>query len=254
MTANLPPVIAIAGRMGSGKDTAADFLRREHGYVVVGFADALKRFCATAFWLPHEIFWGPSALRNENLPVPITADQIRDACRYLASPVGSPLLEELFDLNKTPKHQLLQELYTSLAPITPIMTPRRLLQFVGTDWGRRLRPDVWLLQVQKAVNAVANGVIYLPHDGPLQKIRTRFAPASVVIPDCRFYNEAAFVREQIKGKVIWVDASERVHPHEMFAHESEPSAQSLQGEIDHVVPNNGTIEEFCAAIKAVAAP
>lgn len=37
-----PRIIGIAGAIGSGKDTIAGYLAREHGYTRVAFADALK--------------------------------------------------------------------------------------------------------------------------------------------------------------------------------------------------------------------
>lgn len=37
-----PAIIGITGHMGAGKDTLASYFIREHGFVRVGFADALK--------------------------------------------------------------------------------------------------------------------------------------------------------------------------------------------------------------------
>ena len=39
-------VVAFLGAAGSGKDTAADLLVSEFGFVKIAFADVLKRFCA----------------------------------------------------------------------------------------------------------------------------------------------------------------------------------------------------------------
>ena len=63
------------------------------------------------------------------------------------------------------------------------ITPRRMLQTLGTEWGRELvHPDVWV-KAMEAVNAV-------PGYGEL------------VIPDVRFKNEAEFVRAN--GKLIHI--------------------------------------------------
>lgn len=58
-------IIGISGRAGSGKDTAADFLVREYGFVKVSLADELKRICKRVFAFSEEQLWGPSEKRNE---------------------------------------------------------------------------------------------------------------------------------------------------------------------------------------------
>lgn len=63
------------------------------------------------------------------------------------------------------------------------VTPRQLLQTLGTEWGRTLvHPDVW---VRATMNRVAG-------------------MGWVVISDCRFDNEAQAVRAA-GGLVIWID-------------------------------------------------
>lgn len=57
-------LIGIHGRAGAGKDTVADWLVRERGYVRVSLADPMKRFCAEVFGFSEEQLWGPSEHRN----------------------------------------------------------------------------------------------------------------------------------------------------------------------------------------------
>ncbi len=47
----LPRLLCLAGKAGAGKDTLADYLVREHGYVKYRFADPLKRLIADRFGL-----------------------------------------------------------------------------------------------------------------------------------------------------------------------------------------------------------
>ena len=59
-------LIGVSGRAGSGKDTAAGFLVKNHGWVSVAFADVMKRICASVYpFMTRENLWGPSAKRNE---------------------------------------------------------------------------------------------------------------------------------------------------------------------------------------------
>jgi hypothetical protein len=61
---SLVRIIGISGLAGVGKDTAADFLVREYGFVKIGLADPLKRICRDVFAFTDEQLWGPSELRN----------------------------------------------------------------------------------------------------------------------------------------------------------------------------------------------
>lgn len=57
-------IIGICGQAGSGKDTAADFLVKDHGFAKVSFADPMKRFCQEIFDFTDEQLWGASKYRN----------------------------------------------------------------------------------------------------------------------------------------------------------------------------------------------
>lgn len=63
-------------------------------------------------------------------------------------------------------------------------TPRHLMQTLGTEWGRNLiAPDLWLNAMGYRVDSLPHGII-------------------PVIPDVRFEDEAAWVRE--RGKLIHI--------------------------------------------------
>ncbi len=57
-------IIGITGRAGAGKDSIADILVRERGFVKVSLADEMKRTCANWFQWGNETLWGPSERRN----------------------------------------------------------------------------------------------------------------------------------------------------------------------------------------------
>ena len=63
-------------------------------------------------------------------------------------------------------------------------SPRVAMQLFGTEFGRRLNPDLWLVFAEEQINQFSlNG------------------GQSFVIPDVRFENEASFIRNQ--GGVVW---------------------------------------------------
>lgn len=64
----------------------------------------------------------------------------------------------------------------------PHLTPRKLMQTVGTEWGRAMDPDLWVLSFLNRPNVGSN----------------------VVVPDVRFENEAAAVRAA-GGRMIHIE-------------------------------------------------
>lgn len=53
----MPKLLAITGLAGSGKDTIADYLWEEYGYLKIAFADPLKAAAAAMFGLDVEAFY-----------------------------------------------------------------------------------------------------------------------------------------------------------------------------------------------------
>lgn len=53
-----PCLMGLVGVSGSGKDTAADYLRQRYGFRRIAFADPLKGWVRTIFALSDEQLWG----------------------------------------------------------------------------------------------------------------------------------------------------------------------------------------------------
>lgn len=103
-------------------------------------------------------------------------------------------------------------------------SPRELAQTLGTEWGRNLvHQDVWVL----AARRVFENAFVLDDQ-------------IVAIPDVRFENEAAFVRERGVILHLYRDAADgRVG---LVGHESERGVQPAPEDI--MISNNGTIDEL----------
>ncbi|WP_439426631.1 adenylate kinase [Stenotrophomonas sp. T8] len=173
-------IIGITGRARSGKDTLAEFLVSDHGFVKLSFAAPIRAFVADITGLPV------SAMED------------------------GPLKEEPLDwLNG--------------------QTPRRLMQTVGTEWGREMIDrDLW-------VKVVAQKIRQARRDGA----------AGVVVSDVRFDNEAQFIREW-GGQVVQVlrDSAAPVSAH--------ASEAGVQGDlIDTVIDNNGPVHRLRQAAEAL---
>jgi len=98
------------------------------------------------------------------------------------------------------------------------VSPRYMMQTLGTEWGRNLiNPDLWLILAHQR----------LLKNGP-----------GMIIPDIRFNNEADWVRKR-KGQIIHLT---RPNQNYIKAHVSENGIDVMPEDI-HVV-NDGSIEDL----------
>ncbi|CAB4129502.1 hypothetical protein UFOVP116_25 [uncultured Caudovirales phage] len=138
-------VIAVAGLIGSGKDTVAEYLVNEHGFKRESFAGSLKNATAAIFGWQRDLLEGHTA---ESRQWRETVDT------WWATRLGIPNL-----------------------------TPRWVLQYIGTDVLRQhFHDDIWVA-----------GIEY-----KLQKSKE-----NIVISDCRFPNEITALR-RINAQIIRV--------------------------------------------------
>jgi hypothetical protein len=185
-------IIGIAGRAGAGKDTVADILVREHGFVKIALADPLKRACKEFFNFTDEQLWGPSEERNkpdERYP------------RNHSWPNGF-FPTRCLCCNALEGYEPERQCY---------LTPRFALQQLGTEYGRAMFENVW---IDKAIET-ARLLFGLDAPFPNEKSATirgydprRGLIASynlsrcrgVVISDVRFFNELTRIRD-VGGRV-----------------------------------------------------
>lgn len=78
-------IIGITGRIGAGKDTAADYLVKKHGFIKLSFAAPIKRMINVMLGLPSYDLsnWNDREWRNREIP------GIGRTPRYLAQTLGT---------------------------------------------------------------------------------------------------------------------------------------------------------------------
>ncbi|MCX8003679.1 MAG: hypothetical protein N2688_01795 [Burkholderiaceae bacterium] len=165
-------LIALTGRAGAGKDTAARYLCERYGFVQASFAGALKEMClAWAEYVGVDHAWFTERDLKEK-PMPGFG-----------------------------------------------FSARRMMQTLGTEWGRALMPMLWVAGLQRHLGLHEGGTPV--HD-------------RIVISDCRFPNEAQWVIGA-GGTLVRVlrDVGD-VAPHESEAHSAHLPAQ-------HELHNVGSI-------------
>jgi hypothetical protein len=115
-------IIAICGFQGSGKDTIADILIKNNGFIKLSFAGAVKDIASIVFGWDREMLEG--------------------------STPESRKMREIVDPWWAEKLQI------------PNLSPRYVLQYFGTDLFRNnFHQDIWLRIVERKLNSHSNVVI-----------------------------------------------------------------------------------------------
>jgi hypothetical protein boklE_20810 len=107
------------------------------------------------------------------------------------------------------------------------ITPRIMMQTLGTEWGRALLPDLWLKVWQHELDDKAH---------------------TVCVPDVRFDNEADMIRE-LGGVIIHVQRKPTADMQAVPPHASEAGIKRVKG--DTIFHNDRGIEkmaQFAASI------
>lgn len=177
MSNPFPRIIGITGRKFSGKDTIADMLVKDYGYIKLSYATPLKESCRVIFNLTTEQLYG-----NQK--------------------------ESVDDYWK--------------------VTPREILQFVGTELFRdrigellpHIGTDIWVKSVIRTIDANPD---------------SRF-----VISDVRFPNEVKALQNMDNSK-IWRVCRD-IESHKYEEHASENQIATLL--VDNDIKNNGTLVDL----------
>lgn len=125
-------------------------------------------------------------------------------------------------------------------------SPRRLMQTLGTEWGRELvASDIW-------TRACAHDIAFdIDIDEGADLDGLSFSPwRGAVVSDVRFENEAQWIRDQ-GGVVVHIL---RTDARAVAEHKSESGVQRVQRVLgDITIVNNGTLEDFFEDIRAMMA-
>jgi len=230
-------LIGISGKMGSGKDTVGKMLQylssrtleRKSDYQIKKFADKLKDMVCLLIGCTRE------QLEDREFKEKELGEEWNklDKIALLAYNKDNPLCHEKGYLHNT-------------------MTVRKLLQLLGTEAGREIiHPNIWVnaLFADYKSGYVEQGVGW---------VETEDDYPNWIITDVRFPNEAKAIKDR-GGIVIRINrlseeqkiASIKARANrpndaiELALKEKHPSETALDDyEFDHVIDNNGSIEEL----------
>ena len=188
-------LIALCGFAGSGKDTIADILVKDYGYTKVSFASPLKDAVAAIFHWDRDLLEGSTKESREWREKP--------------------------------------DLWWSKRLNIPNLTPRWVLQYIGTDVMRtHFNDNIWIASAEKSLFSVKG---------------------KIVVTDARFPNEHILIRDMGGkiGKVFrqstepkWFKEYQETgyFPMNAVIHQSETAWLDVKE--DFTIHNNGSLEDL----------
>jgi hypothetical protein len=241
------------GNARTGKDTLAEHLAKTRGFVRIGLADHLKRYCQDVFQFTDAQVWGD----EKEKPDPRYIHMKRGALGALKmsswrAPDGS------FDFTDTGwagKEQLFEKSSDEYGNVpNPVedtyLTPRYAMQRLGTEWGRDCSDSIWFdIGMRTARKLLEGGYTYTAKEG-LRPAWDAFGqnparpPAGVVFADFRFRNEFYPAKEQgaFMVRIIRPGFDGQVG---IAGHQSEAEIETIPlSEFDLVLKNDGTLEDY----------
>ena len=272
-------IIGITGQAGAGKDEIAGRLVQKHDYAQLSLADPMKRFGLNVFGFDVIQLWGPSSARNHFDPgfnaCSIRVSQVTfepgcsigavrrhcdpswgDAAMRLAD-YGEEFVNGLIE-EPAAREEALRMLYFwfgSLGHHYNQLSPRIMLQHLGTQWGREVcGENIWIDKLVDNAGRILDGEAYTREEEFTGEKCP--PPTGIVVSDVRFANELESVKS-VSGKLIRVtrkSSDKKAKKLGIPGHESEAEQKTFtDDQFAAVLANEGTLPELYSAVDVVAA-
>lgn len=206
-------IIGIAGFIGSGKDTIADYLIRFKGFRRMSYAEPLKDAISSIFGWDRELLEGNTKYSRE------WRDEL------------DPWWSERLDI----KH----------------LTPRWVLQQWGTEVGRRaFHDDIWIASIENKLRNTKDNIVISDCRFP-NEIKSIKKMNGITIRVRRGENppwyDAAIIYNKGYYSKGYKDALALLEKYDV--HASEYSSVGL--EYDHYIDNSGTVDDLHRKIDSI---
>jgi len=205
-------IIGFVGFIGSGKDTAADYLVNFHGFRRDSFANTLKDAVA------HVFGWDRIMLEGRT----------KEAREW----------RERLDLWWSERLNI------------PVLTPRWVLQQWGTEVCRHgFHDDIWIASLENKLRTSRDNVVISDVRFP-NEIRAIHNAGGLTVrikrgDDPEWYDAAVSANRGPDGNATWSLSKSKLE--QLKIHASETAW--VGGKIDHIVYNDSTIDELFSQIK-----
>lgn len=207
-------IISVAGRIGSGKDTVAEYLINNHQYRKESFASTLKDAVAAVFGWPRALVEGDT-------------------------PEGRIFRETVDD-------------WWAKKLKMPKLTPRWVLQYWGTEVFRaHFHDNIWVASLENRLRNITENIVITDCRFP-NELKMIKAVGGISIRVERgekpeWYDDAAAYNRGPDGNVRW--ATGKLTLDRLKIHASEYSSVGLK--YAHIIRNDGTIEELYQRVEDI---
>tara|TARA_R110002020_G_scaffold380110_1_gene591298 strand:+ start:38 stop:904 length:867 start_codon:yes stop_codon:yes gene_type:complete len=279
-------LIGISGKIGSGKDTVGkvlQWLNDQDGQAYIGnepFGEpATTQDCVEFINSGDNLIFGDET----SIEIKKFADKLKDMVCLLIGCTREQLEDRefkekelgeewwyyeektynlLYPYNYSPKYFLNTGEYELVK-----LTPRKLLQLLGTECGRQIiHPNIWVNALfadyepsftpckqwrkdRESINCLCGGVNAMGENKGITHCESEGSLPNWIITDVRFPNEAQAIKDR-GGIVIRVNRLEVDKFTTNFPQTLHPSETALDDyEFDHVIDNNGSIEDLVEKVK-----
>lgn len=204
-------IIGFVGFIGSGKDTAADYLVNFHGFRRDSFANTLKDAVANVFGWDRTLLEGRTAEARE------WREQV-----------------DIWWANRLDM---------------PHLTPRWILQYWGTDVCRKaFHDDIWIASVENKMRKTGDNIVISDVRFP-NEIAAIHNAGGIVVRITRgenpeWYDAAVSANAGPEGNATWSISKSKLESIKIHASET----AWVGGNIDHVISNDNSIDELFAQI------
>ncbi len=137
-------LIGICGQMGTGKDTIADRMVACNGYTKLSISTPMKEFVAKVFNFSHDQLYGCSSKRNRVDPRCFKDTYWEDVDRSFYIEYRA-FCKKMYPQDPSHARFQLDVWYDDLKKThRNTLTPRVVLQEIGTEWGQGLSRELWI--------------------------------------------------------------------------------------------------------------
>jgi hypothetical protein len=241
-------IISISGRIGSGKDLI--------GQIIQYLTDKNVTTETFEFWYASNFYsvyqdtgkWKIKKFADKLkdivcLLINCTREQLEDR-EFKEKELGEEWNKNIYDAFDRTKILRVEKL-----------TPRLLLQLLGTEWGRNIiHPNIWVNTLMSEYISLdcKNVCAKLDNVGHecMDKSSCVYNP-NWIITDVRFPNELEAVKEK-KGISIRVNRDRKGFTNQKLLAELHPSETALNNaEFDYVIDNNGSISDLIDKVQEI---
>lgn len=206
-------IVGITGRIGSGKDTIAEYLIDNYGYQRMSYASTLKDAVAAIF------HWDRTMLEGDTKESRVQREQVDE---WWAKRLNIPHL-----------------------------TPRWVLQYFGTDVCRKaFHDDIWIASLENKLSRMGENVVISDCRFPNEFYSLKRLGATTLRVERgekpKWHMAAVIVS---KGEKHPMYSGSLKYLEEQGVHASEYSSIGL--EYDYTIDNNGTLDELFEKVDSI---